>query len=156
MWGCCDMAAWIIGIVGTVLTVTLTEVMLPEGNTSKFIKGVISLMVIYVVIAPIPALLRSEIDINSFFDFAPVSYESDADFIEIIKEDKQSALTNELNDAFVERGITARVRVVLDEDYSVKQVFLTVTDEDLDEAYRLTIGALSVKEEKIVINEVFT
>ena len=150
------MAAWIIGIVGTVLTVTLTEVMLPEGNTSKFIKGVISLMVIYVVIAPIPALLRSEIDINSFFDFAPVSYESDADFIEIIKEDKQSALTNELNDAFVERGITARVRVVLDEDYSVKQVFLTVTDEDLDEAYRLTIGALSVKEEKIVINEVFT
>ena len=150
------MTAWIISIVGTVLTITLTEVMLPEGNTSKFIKGVISLMVIYVVIAPIPAILNPTIDINSFFDFSSQGYESDASFIEIIKEDKQSALTNEVNAVFAEHGLTASIRIVLDEGYNVEKAILTSTEADIDEAYRLTIKMLSVKEEKIVINEVYT
>ena len=150
------MATWILSIVGTVLTITLTEVMLPEGNTAKFIKGVISLMVIYVVIVPIPALLRSEININSFFDFTSSSYESDKAFIGIIKEDKQSALGEDINASFAERGLTATVNVVLDENYEVAQVFLTATDKDLDEAYRMTVKALAVKEDKIVINEVVT
>ncbi len=150
------MTGWILSIVGTVLTITLTEVMLPEGSTAKFIKGVISLMVIYVVIAPIPALLQSKIDLNSFFDFSLSGYESDEAFIGIIKEDKQSALAEEINSAFVARGLTASVTLVLNEDYTVAQVFLAVTAEDLSEACRLTMQALAVKEESIVINEVFT
>ena len=150
------MAGWILSIVGTVLTVTLTEVMLPEGSTAKFIKGVISLMVVYVVIAPIPALLQSKIDLNSFFDFSLSGYESDDEFIGIIKEDKQSALAEEINRAFAERGLMASVELVLAEDYTVAQVFLTATTEDMSEARRLTISSLAVKEEKIVINEVFT
>lgn len=150
------MVGWIISIVGTVLTITLTEVMLPEGQTAKFIKGVISLMVIYVVIAPIPALLQSKIDINSFFDFTSESYESDEAFIEIIKEDKQSALTEEINMAFAERGLTAYVTILLDQNYSVRLVFLSASREDLDEARRLAVGSLGIKEENVVINEVFT
>ena len=151
------MAGWILSVVGTVLTVTLAEVMLPEGQTAKFIKGVISLAIIYVVIAPIPALLSSKIDINSFFDFSSSSYESDASFIGIIKEDKQSALTEEINAAFAERGLTASsIRIFLDDSYNVRQVFLTTSKSDKDEAYRLTMISLGVKEEKIVVNEVFT
>ena len=93
------MAGWILSVVGTVLTVTLAEVMLPEGQTAKFIKGVISLAIIYVVIAPIPALLSSKIDINSFFDFSSSSYESDASFIGIIKADCLSSLIIPMNSA---------------------------------------------------------
>jgi len=150
------MTGWILSIVGTVLTITLTEVMLPEGKTAKFIKGVISLMVIYVVIAPIPAIMQSKIDINSFFDFSSSSYESDSEFIGIIKEDKQSALTAELNAAFADRGLSATATIILDGGYDVERVLLSATAEDLEEAYQLTVNALAVKEEKIVINEVFT
>ena len=151
------MTGWILSIVGTVLTVTLAEVMLPEGQMAKFIKGVISLMIIYVVIAPIPALLQSKIDVNAFFDFSSGSYSSDETFIEIIKEDKQSALSRELNKAFEERGLTsASVAVLLDGNYEVAQVFLTTSKRDLEEAYHLTVRSLGVKEEKIVVNEVFT
>ena len=150
------MTAWILSIVGTVMTITLTEILLPEGQTAKYIKGVIALMVIYVVIAPIPALLQSKIDINTFFDFSADSYESDAAFIGIIKEDKQSALTKEINAAFVERGLTASVTIVLDQDYSVRQVFLSAKSEDLEEDRNLTVRSLGIKEESIVINEVYT
>ena len=151
------MTGWILSIVGTVLTVTLAEVMLPEGQTAKFIKGVISLMIIYVVIAPIPALLQSKIDVNAFFDFSSGGYRSDESFIEIIKEDKQSAISREFNQAFEERGLTsASVAVLLDGNYEVAQVLLTTSKRDLDEAYRLIVHSLGVKEERIVVNEVFT
>ena len=150
------MTGWILSIVGMVLTVTLTEIMLPEGQTSKYIKGVISLMVVYVVIIPLPHLLNASIDVNSFFDFSADRYQTDAAFIQIIKEDKQSALAEEINRAFAERGLMASVELVLAEDYTVAQVFLTATTEDMSEARRLTIRSLAVKEEKIVINEVST
>ena len=151
------MTGWIISIVGMVLTVTLTEIMLPEGQTAKYIKGVISLIVVYVVIAPIPALLQSKIDINSFFDFAISSYESDECFIGIINEDKQSLLSENMQDVFRKSGLkSASAEIILGWDDSVNCVLLTASKEDMDAAYRLTVECLGVKEEQIVINEIFT
>ena len=151
------MTGWILSIVGMVLTITLTEVMLPEGQTAKYIKGVISLMILYVVIAPIPSLLQSKIDINSFFDFSSSSYEIDSSFIGIIKEDKQSALSKELNSVFERSGLKRVSAVVyLDEKDKVNRVILSAANEDMDAAYRLTVECLGVKEEQIVINEIFT
>lgn len=151
------MTAWILSIVGMVLTVTLAEIMLPEGQTNKYIKGVISLMVVYVVIAPIPALLQSKIDINTFFDFSSASYESDETFIELIKEDKQSALGSELNEVFLKSGLKSSSAIVLlDGGSNVTRVILSTPREELDVAYRLTVECVGVKEEKIVINEIFT
>ena len=151
------MTGWILSIVGMVLTITLAEIMLPEGQTAKYIKGVISLMIVYVVIAPIPSLLQSKIDINSFFDFSSQSYESDRTFIEIIKEDKQSALSEGLKTVFEKSGLkTASAIVVMGEDSSVDIVILTASEEDMDAACRLTAECLGVKEERIVINEICT
>ena len=151
------MAGWILSIAGMVLTITLTEIMLPEGQTENYIKGVISLMIIYVVIAPIPALLQSKIDINSFFDFSGKSYESDAAFIGIIKEDKQSALGEEMHRIFSGNGLnSASAEVCLGENDRVALVILTASSEEMTQAYELTLTCLGVKEEQIVINEIFT
>ena len=150
------MTGWILSIVGMVLTVTLTEIMLPEGQTAKYIKGVISLMVVYVVIAPIPALLSSKIDINSFFDFSSGSYESDQAFIEIIKEDKQSVLGKELTAYLKGEGLSASASVFLGEGDSVTLVALFCEAEDVDKAAALTMKSLGIKEDKLVIHEVFT
>ena len=151
------MTGWILSIVGMVFTVTLTEVMLPEGQTAKYIKGIISLMIVYVVIAPIPALLQSKIDINSFFDFSVTSYESDKSFIELIKEDKQSALEEELNAVYQKSGLVSSFAIiVMDKESDVRRVILTSPTEELNDAYQLTLNCLGVKEEQIVINEIFT
>ena len=151
------MTGWILSIVGMVMTITLTEVMLPEGKTANYIKGVISLMIIYVVIAPIPSLLQSKIDINSFFDFSGKSYESDAVFIGIIKEDKQSALDKEIGRIFSGNGVNgASVQVILGENDEVSRVILTAPSSEIHEAYPLTLQYLGVKEEQIVINEIYT
>ena len=151
------MSGWIMSIVGMVLTVTLTEIMLPEGQTAKYIKGVISLMVVYVVIAPIPSLLQSKIDINTFFDFSSSSYESDETFIQLIKEDKQSALASELNEVFERSGLEATSAIVVFGDAgTVFRVILSVPTEMVEPAVRLTYQCLGIKEEQIVINELYT
>ncbi|MBQ7713214.1 MAG: stage III sporulation protein AF [Clostridia bacterium] len=151
------MSGWILSIVGMVLTMTLTEIMLPEGQTAKYIKGVVSLMVVYVVIAPVPALLQSKIDINSFFDFSSASYESDDAFIQLINEDKQSALGTELTEVFVASGLKSSSAIVLtDNEGAVFRVILTASLSETDQALRLTRDRLGIKEEQIVINELFT
>lgn len=151
------MTGWILSIVGMVLTVTLTEVMLPEGQTAKYIKGIIALMVIYVVIAPIPAILQSKIDINTFFDFSGKGYESDGEFIQIVNADKQSYLSGEINEIYRKSGLkVASATIILGEDQSVSQVFLTTTSDEKQEAFSLTIEYLGIKEDRIVINEILT
>ena len=151
------MTGWILSIVGMVLTVTLSEIMLPEGKTAKYIKGVISLMIVYVVIAPIPALLQSKIDINTFFDFSSASYESDAAFIQLINEDKQSALGSQLTEVFLRSGLErSSALVVTDGSGEIYRVILSATGEETDEAMRLTMNCLGIKEEQIVINELST
>ena len=151
------MTGWILSIVGMVLTVTLTEILLPEGQTAKYIKGVISLMVVYVVIAPIPALLQSKIDINSFFDFSISSNESDEAFIQLIKEDKQSALGDQLDRLYRLNGLeNASAIVVLEEGNVVFRVILSAPADQTDAAMRLTMSYLSIKEEQVVINELCT
>ena len=151
------MSGWILAVVGMVLTVTLAEIMLPEGQTSKYVKGVVSLMVVYVVILPIPTLLSAKFDINTFFDFSAESYQIDSSFIQIIKEDKQSAIEDSLKTVFCGSGLeTAGAVVLLGEEDSVERVFLSASESEIDQAYALTLSYLNVKEDRVVINEIFT
>lgn len=150
------MTGWILSIVGMVLTVTLTEIMLPEGQTAKYIKGLISLMVVYVVLIPVPHLLNANLDINSFFNFSSERYQIDSAFIQIIKEDKQSALEKGLEEVFRAEGLNASAGVILGEEDEVRMVLLSCPPAEETRAVELTMKSLGIKEDKIVVHEVST
>ena len=150
------MTGWILSIVGMVLLVTLVEIMIPEGQTAKYIKGIVSLMVVYVVLIPIPHLLNAKIDINSFFNFTEDRYQIDTAFIQIINEDKQSVLSEELTSKFREVGLTASGSVLLGEGNEIQMVVLMCPISQEDTAIRVTMDVLKVKEDRIVIHEVAT
>lgn len=151
------MSGWILSVVGMVLTVTLAEILLPEGETAKYVRGVISLMVVYVVILPIPTIFSAKFDVNSFFNFSSASYESDLGFIQIIKEDKQSALSGSLTRVFHDSGLkSAGATVLLGENETVACVLLSASESELDDAISITLSYLNVKEDKVVINEIYT
>ena len=52
------MSGWLIGIVGVVSLGVLIEVLLPEGENSKYIRGIFSIIVIFVIISPLPKLAK--------------------------------------------------------------------------------------------------
>ncbi|MCR4725657.1 MAG: stage III sporulation protein AF [Clostridia bacterium] len=151
------MKGWILSVVGMVLTVTLAEIMLPEGQTSKYVKGVVSLMVVYVMILPIPKLLSLKFDANSFFNFSASSYEIDSGFIQIIKEDKQSALSDSLTSVFRDSGIaSASATVLIQGENEIDRVILSAKEEDVESAFAITLSYLNVKEDRVVIHEIDT
>ena len=150
------MTGWIVSIVGMVLMVTLVEIMLPDGQTAKYIKGVVSLMVVYVVLLPIPQLLNAKIDINTFFNFSEERYQIDDAFIQIINEDKQSVLSAELTEKFRSEGLTASGNVILHDGNEISLVVITCLTEQSDIAVRVTMESLGVKEDRIVIHEIAT
>ncbi len=43
------MSAWLLSIVGVVSLGVLIELLLPEGENSKYIKGIFSVIVIFVI-----------------------------------------------------------------------------------------------------------
>ncbi len=52
------MNAWLLSIVGVVSLGVLLEILLADGETSKYIKGVFALAVVLVLVAPIPKFLN--------------------------------------------------------------------------------------------------
>lgn len=51
------LSAWITGIVGVICLGILLEIVLPEGQASKYVKGAFSLLVVFVIAAPLPNLI---------------------------------------------------------------------------------------------------
>lgn len=61
------MNTWLLSIVGVVAIGVLLEILLEEGQTAKYIKGIFSLAIVLVIVAPIPKLLNKNFDFDSMF-----------------------------------------------------------------------------------------
>ena len=58
------MSGWIMGIVGVIALATLADILLPEGETAKYIKGFLAVFVVAAIVAPIPLFLSGEWDLE--------------------------------------------------------------------------------------------
>ncbi len=61
------MKSWIISIVCVVVLTVIFDLLLTEGETKKYIKGIMSAVVIVVIIAPLPGVLKKDINISEVF-----------------------------------------------------------------------------------------
>jgi len=57
------MNAWLISIVGIVVVGVIAELLLTDSPVAKFIKGIWGFFLLFVIVQPIPGLLRN-IEIN--------------------------------------------------------------------------------------------
>lgn len=56
------MKAWIYSIVGIVILTVLLDLVLEEGETKKYIKGIFALLAVIVIASPIPRILNGNFD----------------------------------------------------------------------------------------------
>lgn len=61
------MSAWILGIAGVIALTALAEILLPEGETAKYIKGVLAVFIVAAIIAPLPYLLDGSFSFEEIF-----------------------------------------------------------------------------------------
>lgn len=117
------MGAWIISITGVIYLGILLDIVLPDGKTTKYIRGAFSLIVILVIVSPLPSLMKKEWKF-SFDDSAFSSSEIDE---EIEVSDMFFYRAEKCEEELKRQGITASVKI----EYSsavVRSVTVSVDD----------------------------
>ncbi|MDD4839805.1 MAG: stage III sporulation protein AF [Clostridia bacterium] len=102
------MSSWVLSIVGVVCLGVLLDLIVPEGQTNKYIKGVFALLVIFVIISPLPKLVGKNID----FSFTQSSYETDKDYLLAVEEMKIENKENTLENLLLTSGYEAEVTIL--------------------------------------------
>ena len=77
------ISSWVLSIVGVVIITVLVEIILPEGNINKYIKGFLVIFTVFIMISPIANLYFTEI-----FGEGEYKISLDNSFLEEVNEDK--------------------------------------------------------------------
>jgi stage III sporulation protein AF len=115
------MSEWLIGVVGIIALGLLLEILIPEGQTSKYVKGAFSLLVIFVVVSPLPKLLNGEYQL----DFVDAEYSVDRNYLVYTTSRYTSSIESDLEKVLAEQGIDSAVEIVIKEG-SVKDIEFVV------------------------------
>ena len=105
------MGVWIMSIVGVICLGLLLEIVLPEGQTAKYVKGAFSLLVVFVIAAPLPNLLGKDWKLN----LDGYSFEIDEDYINSTYAAFSQNSGDDLEKYLLESGYVCDVEVKLKE-----------------------------------------
>ena len=89
------MSSYILSIVGIVFLGVLVDLVLPDGQMNKFVKGSFALIALVVMVSPVQKLFNSNFNIEEIFYNQSV-IQTDADFLEATTKQMQSELETKL------------------------------------------------------------
>lgn len=158
------MGAWLMSIAAVVALSVLLDIIVPEGETNKYIKGIFAIITIFVIVAPVTTLLNENFSISDLLE--DVSNETgittDSALIQKTAEDMK-----EVKEEFAEKVLeqygynNVDVRIYL--DYVNEIDFVTADINKLsivekkphininNEIQSIVSGCLCVDGEKVVI-----
>ena len=97
---------WIIKIVGLGALGVLLDVILPEGETNKYIKGIFGIVTVFVLFSPLPDLLKIKVDIDDIFLKSSETIEIDDSYTYYVYEKKWEQTERTLSAYFTEKYST--------------------------------------------------
>ena len=97
-----QISGWILSIAGIICISVIIELLLPNGQMNRYIKGVLSFLVILIVIMPIPKLLNKDFDFSNIFNNE--IYEIDSDYLYQVNIDKMNGIKETIENKVEERG----------------------------------------------------
>ena len=97
-----SISNWIISIAGVVCLSVMVDLLLPNGQMSKYIKGIFSFIILLVIIMPLPNLLGKSYDFSNIFDSQEAQLQED--YLYQININKVSALEERLQSELKHKG----------------------------------------------------
>lgn len=126
----CELSNWILSIAGIICVSVIVELILPDGQMNRYIKGIFSFIIILVVIMPIPKLLNRDFDFSKIFDSS--GYEIDSDYLYQVNLDKMNSVKNEIEKQIEKRGyLNVVVSIncdIFDNSMQYKSIFVDLSD----------------------------
>ena len=93
---------WILSIAGIICLSVIVELIMPEGQLNRYIKGVFSFIVVFVIIMPIPKLLKTDYNFSNIFENSEIQINQD--YLYQINLDKISLAQEQIESKIHSRG----------------------------------------------------
>lgn len=103
------MGVWIMSIVGVICLGLLLEIVLPEGQTAKYVRGAFSLLVVFVIAAPLPKLLKKDWSMS----LGGYKFEIDEEYVNSTYAAYTRTTAAELEKYLSDNGYAAKVELEL-------------------------------------------
>ena len=125
-----ELSNWILSIAGIICVSVIVELILPDGQMNRYIKGIFSFIIILIVIMPIPKLLNRDFDFSNIFDNS--GYEINSDYLYQVNLDKMNSVKNEIEKQIEKRGyLNVVVSIncdIFDNSMQYKSIFVDLSD----------------------------
>ena len=158
------MTAWILSIAGVTILSVVVDLILPSGQTAKYIKNIFAFVMILVIISPLPALIKGNFNVNDIFESEEIVLQED--YIYQVNRDKLTALEKEITSSLEEKGIKNVVVTINADIFQIEMKILEVNvdlsdlviDEnsghiDIEKAITEVVDRLVGEEVIIIFNE---
>lgn len=158
------MTAWILSIAGVTILSVVVDLILPSGQTAKYIKNIFAFVMILVIISPLPALIKGNFNVNDIFESEEIVLQED--YIYQVNRDKLTALEEEITSSLEEKGIKNVVVTINADIFQIEMKILEVNvdlsdlviDEnsghiDIEKAITEVVNRLIGEEVIIIFNE---
>lgn len=137
------LSTWLLSIVGVVVLGVLIELVLSESGTSKFVKSIYAMVVLFVIISPLPKLIGQA---ESLQVGAP---SINSELLQSINQTRKNQL-EDLLEVRIGRGAVVTLDVDLNSmDFKILNVYVTGLNIDRKAAIETIKNVISVNEEDI-------
>ena len=123
-----SISAWVLSIAGVSILGVLVELILPSGQTKKYVKGVFAFIVVLVIISPLPKLFWGGFRAEDIFEEDAIIIQED--FIYEINRDRLSKIEEMIELDLKEVGLEG-VLVQLNANIFAKNMEIEVVFVDL-------------------------
>lgn len=140
------MGAWLLKITGVIALSTLSSLLIPNGQTKKYVKGIFALITLFVLVSPLPKLLKSDFSgfPNAFDNVSEL--EIDETFLYGVATNAYKTQERNIEKFLKEKGIGAKVKFVVKSETSSEidyvNVILSDKSFERDKSNNIDIGAL--------------
>lgn len=139
-----NISGWIMSVAGICILGVLVDLVLPNGQTKKYIKGIFAFIVVFVIISPIPSLLNKEFSVDDIFEEDAIVIQED--FIYQINNERLENIENMIKLDLKEQGVE-NVELILSANIFTNDMVIEAVFVDLSRV------VLNEKLEHIDINE---
>ncbi len=98
-----DISAWILSIAGVSVLSILIDLFLPSGQTNGYIKTIFNYVIVFIIIAPLPKLIKSDIDTSNIFTETEIVLQED--YIYQLNRDKLTMLEKGIESTLDSKGL---------------------------------------------------
>src|SRR5574344_47598 len=161
-----SFSVYILSIVGIVFLGVLIDLIMPDGEMNKYIKGIFSLIALFVIISPVQKVFDKNFNIgDAFYDSTAVSI--DSDFITAtnkqVKNQLELTLKSKLTDAGFDNVSVEILCNLSNNQITIEKVIINISKMVINtnmahinkytEIKNVVTAYLAVKESDVVINE---